>query len=58
MTPLEKLASLPANRRGLRAGVTLADLQAQAQAHSDLQAATELNAARQRLFDSFRRKQA
>jgi hypothetical protein len=38
--------------------VTLADLQAQAQARSDLQAATELNAARQKLFDSFRRKQA
>ena len=58
MTPLEKLASLPAKNRSLRAGVTLADLQAQAQARSDLQAATELNAARQKLFDSFRRKQA
>lgn len=58
MTPLEKLASLSAAQRGLRAGVTLADLQTQAQARSDLQAATALNAARQKLFDSFQAKQA
>jgi hypothetical protein len=58
MTPLEKLANLPANHRGLRAGVTLTDLQTQAQARSDLQAATALNAARQKLFDSFQAKRA
>jgi transposase InsO family protein len=58
MTPLEKLASLSAAQRGLRAGVTLADLQTQAQARSDLQAATEMNVARQKLFDSFQAKRA
>jgi transposase InsO family protein len=58
MTPLEKLASLPAAHRGLRPGVRLAELQAQAQGRSDLLAAQELNSARQALFDSLQRKQA
>jgi transposase InsO family protein len=58
MTPLEKLASLPAAHRSLRPGVTLADLQAQAHLRSDLLAAQDLNTARQTLFDSFQRKQA
>jgi transposase InsO family protein len=50
MTPLEKLASLPQAGQFLRAGTTLAQLQALACARSDLQAAQELNQARQALF--------
>lgn len=50
MTPLDKLASLPVEVLGLRAGITLADLQTQARALTDIQAATNLNAARQTLF--------
>lgn len=50
MTPLEKLASLPDAAQFLRAGTSLADLQALACALSDVQAAQELNEARQALF--------
>jgi transposase InsO family protein len=50
MTPLDKLASLPQAASYLRPGVTLADLQQLAQALTDLQAAEELNEARQALF--------
>ena len=50
MTPLDKLASLPIAVLGLRAGVTLADLHTQARALTDMQAAKNLNAARQALF--------
>jgi transposase InsO family protein len=50
MTPLDKLASLPNAAQFLRAGTTLADLQALACALTDVQAAEELNEARQALF--------
>lgn len=50
MTPLEKLASLPAVAQFLREGTALAELQALARALSDVQAAEELNQARQALF--------
>ncbi len=50
MTPLDKLTSLPEAAQFLRAGVTLEDLQALARALTDLQAAEELNQARQALF--------
>ena len=44
-TPLEKLASLPARLRHLKAGVTIKALLAQAARQSDLQAAQARNAA-------------
>jgi hypothetical protein len=47
MTPLEKLASLPPELLQLRPGVTLQALQAQTAARTDLQAAHDLNVARQ-----------
>jgi len=50
MTPLDKLASLPEANQGLRAGMTLAHLRALAMALTDMQAAEELNDARQALF--------
>lgn len=50
MTPLSKLASLPDAAQGLRAGVSLQELQQRALALSDVQAAEELNAARADLF--------
>lgn len=55
MTPLEKLLSLPKAASFLRAGVSLPALQAQARAKTDLQAAIELNQARQKLFTAIRR---
>jgi transposase InsO family protein len=55
MTPLEKLASLPKTKQNLREEVNLKDLLAQAAAKTDLQAAHELNAARQALFDLIRK---
>ncbi len=54
MTPLDKLVSLPIATKCLRTGVTLADLLTQARAFTDLQAATNLNAARQALFKRFK----
>ena len=48
--PLDKLASLPEANQGLRAGMTLAHLRALAMALTDMQAAEELNDARQALF--------
>ena len=56
MTPLEKLASLPPNARGLRPAVSLEQLQIQARARTDLQAADALNDARRALFASFRKR--
>jgi transposase InsO family protein len=50
MTPLDKLASLPAAHELLREGTTLEHLQALARALTDLQAAEELYEARQALF--------
>jgi transposase InsO family protein len=55
MTPLEKLASLPAAASFLRADISLPMLQAQVRAKTDLQAARELNQARQKLFTAIRR---
>ena len=57
-TPLEKLASLSEDQRGLREAVRLEDLQAQARITTDLQAAQQLNAARQALFATIRRRRA
>lgn len=56
MTPLDKLASLPNAENFLRPDVTLQALYASATALTDVQAAQELNAARQELFDRVRRK--
>ncbi|MCU0964410.1 MAG: hypothetical protein MUF08_04955, partial [Burkholderiaceae bacterium] len=50
MTPLDKLASLPGAASFLRPGLTLLDLQQLARALRDVQAAQELNEARQALF--------
>jgi len=50
MTPLDKLASLPTVQQGLREGTTLEHLRDLATALTDVQAAKELNAARQALF--------
>lgn len=50
MTPLDKLASLPQAHQGLRAGTTLQHLRELATALTDVQAAEELNQARQALF--------
>ncbi len=56
MTPLEKLASLPKAKQGLRKQISLKDLLAQAAAKTDLQAAHDLTVARQLLFDSIRKR--
>lgn len=58
MTPLDKLASLPAAKTFLRAGVTLEDLQALAHALTDVQAAQELNEARNALLRRVPQKSA
>lgn len=50
MTPLDKLASLPEASRNLREGITLEHLRELATALTDVQAAEELNEARQALF--------
>jgi transposase InsO family protein len=50
MTPLDKLASLPAAASFMREGVTLEHLHALATALTDVQAAEELNEARLALF--------
>ena len=50
MTPLDKLASLPAAATFMREGLTLEDLHALARALTDVQAAEELNEARLALF--------
>jgi transposase InsO family protein len=50
MTPLDKLAGLSEAAQFLRAGITLEELQALALALTDVQAAEELNEARQALF--------
>jgi transposase InsO family protein len=50
MTPLDKLASLPLAATFLREGVSFEDLHALARALTDVQAAEELNEARNALF--------
>ena len=50
MTPLDKLASLPDAAKFLRQGQSLQELQQLARALTDVQAAEELNEARQALF--------
>jgi hypothetical protein len=50
MTPLDKLASLPAAHSFLRGGITLEHLYQLARALTDVQAAEELNEARSALF--------
>ena len=55
MTPFEKLKSLPDTEACLRPGVTIASLEEQARATTDLDAAIALNQARTRLFDLIRR---
>jgi transposase InsO family protein len=50
MTPLDKLASLPLAKTYLREGVTLEELHLLARALTDVQAAEELNEARNALF--------
>ncbi len=55
-TPLDKLASLAGVDDFLRESVTIAQLQLQATALSDLDAANALNVARLKLFDLFNRR--
>lgn len=55
-TPLEKLTSLEAVSSFLRQDITLDSLQAQAMARTDMQAATDMNIARLKLFDLFNRR--
>jgi hypothetical protein len=50
MTPMDKLASLPDAASFLRPSVTLLELQQLSRALTDMQAAEELNEARQALF--------
>jgi transposase InsO family protein len=50
MTPLDKLASLPDAAKFMREGITLQDLHKLATALTDVQAAEELNEARNALF--------
>jgi transposase InsO family protein len=50
MTPLDKLASLPEAAKFMREGITLKDLHELATALTDVQAAEELNEARNALF--------
>jgi hypothetical protein len=50
MTPLDKLASLPEAHKYLREGITLEHLHQLARALTDVQAAQELNDAREALF--------
>ena len=50
MTPLDKLASLPQAATFMREGITLKDLHELATALTDVQAAEELNEARNALF--------
>jgi len=51
MTPLDRLTSLPDAAKFLRADVTLLELRQLAHALTDVQAAEELNEARQALFN-------
>ena len=54
MTPLDKLATLPQAEQCLRPGITLAALRTLALMQTDLQAAEQLNQARQALFEHVR----
>ena len=56
MTPFEKLRSLPLVEQYLKPGVTIAALEEQATATSDLDAALALNQARASLFDLINRE--
>ena len=56
MTPLEKLASLDPAKQTLRAAVSLAQLQAQAGATTDIAAAVGLNKAKQLLFSQIHKR--
>ena len=56
MTPFEKLKSLPDVDQYLKLGITIAALEEQAAAVSDLDAAIALNKARDRLFDLIKRE--
>ena len=58
MTPLEKLASLSKAKQGLRKGMRLKDLIALARSRTDMQAAHEMNVARQALFEMIHRRRA
>ncbi|HEX7155902.1 MAG TPA: integrase, partial [Burkholderiaceae bacterium] len=55
MTPLDKLTSLPDTAALLRQDITLTGLLQQAAAHTDLQAASAMNHARQKLFAAIHR---
>ena len=56
MTPFEKLKSLTDVEQYLKPGITIAALEEQALARSDLDAALALNQARARLFDLIKRE--
>jgi transposase InsO family protein len=55
-TPLNKLASLSEVDKFLRPGTTMEQLQSQAKAQTDLDAASAMNVARLKLFDLFNRR--
>jgi hypothetical protein len=52
LTPLEKLVSLPVAERFLKPGVTLAELERMAQAHSDTAFARLMQRSKAELFRS------
>ncbi len=52
-TPWEILRQLPGLTRHLREGVTMVDLERQARAMTDTIAAQKMQAAKQKLFDTF-----
>jgi transposase InsO family protein len=58
MTPLEKLASLPAEKLEWKPGESLEKWQAMARSTSDLDAATALQRARAKLFEALRQRAA
>ena len=55
LTPLEKLKSLPNMETYLKLGVTIAQLEAIARKQSDLKSAQEMQKAKTKLFESFRK---
>ena len=57
-TPWEILRQLPDLARHLKAGVTVQDLERQARRQTDLAAALEMQAAKQKLFDTFHRRRS
>ena len=58
VTPWEKLGSLPEMEAYLKPGISVAELQREARRQSDTTAAEQMQAAKRKLFASFRRRSA